>query len=194
MKRSIISLFLILAAFMLSACFFTATGDTNLVATLSVLETQVAKLSTQETHQDEIISYLATQVRSLPVPPSADPQVPTPYYPVIGGILIEGGSCCVGGVAGETIEIEVAIETRNPETGGAVEQMRIASGSRTFGEPEMNELAWEDFTPTKTFYFLPPINWVGFYVCVQFRDVNGDLSQVYCDDISVEGMPPSPTP
>ena len=38
------------------------------------------------------------------------------------------------------------------------------------------------------------LNWVGFYQRVQYRDALGNLSSVYCDDISLEGNPPPPTP
>ena len=36
-------------------------------------------------------------------------------------------------------------------------------------------------------------NFQGRYVNVQYRDVAGNMSPVYCDDISIEGMPPTPT-
>jgi hypothetical protein len=39
-----------------------------------------------------------------------------------------------------------------------------------------------------------PINWTGFYVSVQYRDAEGNLSPVVCDDISIEGHSPTPTP
>jgi hypothetical protein len=29
---------------------------------------------------------------------------------------------------------------------------------------------------------------------VQYRDASGNVSPMYCDDISVEGMPAQPTP
>jgi hypothetical protein len=39
-----------------------------------------------------------------------------------------------------------------------------------------------------------PVNWTGFYVSVQYRDADGNLSPVYDDDVSVEGQPPTLTP
>jgi len=39
-----------------------------------------------------------------------------------------------------------------------------------------------------------PLNWVGFYVTAQFRDQLHNLSAVVQDDVSVEGMPPMPSP
>jgi hypothetical protein len=38
------------------------------------------------------------------------------------------------------------------------------------------------------------IKWVGYYVCVQYRDAMGNISLIYSDDISVEDIPVSPTP
>jgi hypothetical protein len=36
------------------------------------------------------------------------------------------------------------------------------------------------------------LNWTGFYVCVQYQDEHGNVSPVYRDDISVEGVPRPP--
>ena len=38
------------------------------------------------------------------------------------------------------------------------------------------------------------INIQGWYANAQYRDDAGNISPVYCDDISVEGMPAQPTP
>jgi hypothetical protein len=48
---------------------------------------------------------------------------------------------------------------------------------------------WEDFAESKTYPVPVAINWTGFYLCVQYQDEHGNLSPVYQDDISVEGMP-----
>jgi hypothetical protein len=75
-----------------------------------------------------------------------------------------------------------------------VEEMRVNTGGTCFSEEEMAEANWQPFSPEQTFPLQVPINWVGFYVSVQYRDEGGNLSAVACDDISVEGHPPSPTP
>jgi hypothetical protein len=54
----------------------------------------------------------------------------------------------------------------------------------------MEPASWERFAASKTFPVYVALNWVGFYVSAQFQDEHGNLSPVYCDDISVEGMPP----
>jgi hypothetical protein len=168
--------------------------ERDITAQISAMETQISVLSTRSASSEQVISYLATQLwagYSTPFP--ADPS-PTPYRPVIGGILLENGACCVGGPAGEPLEIEAVLEARNPDTALAVQEMRLLSGGRPVDEAELGEVAWEPYAPVRSFVYEPPINWSGFTVCVQFRDVEGNLSTVTCDDISVEGSPPSPTP
>ncbi len=70
---------------------------------------------------------------------------------------------------------------------------------------------WTPFYPHQEVVF--PADWLGrrtlninasfrdaggnnvlYFVSVQYRDANGNVSPVYCDDISVEGMPPPPRP
>jgi len=193
MPRNLVFI-LLFFTLLLSGCILLADKDSDLEERLAGLETQVVALSTRSASDAEILSYLATRVDAVAIPPQSGVISPTPYHPVSGGILLENGSCCIGGTAGETIEIVAMLESQNPQTGRAVDSMRFAAGGRSFGEEELQESAWERYAPTRTFLYQPPINWSGFYVCVQFRDVDGNLSDVYCDDISVEGSPPAPTP
>jgi hypothetical protein len=72
--------------------------------------------------------------------------------------------------------------------------MRTRFGAVSFDEMEMIEAPWEPFETTKTYEVKIFINWVGYYVSVQYRDIEGNLSPVYVDDISVEGHPVSPIP
>ncbi|MFQ5343812.1 MAG: hypothetical protein ACE5F6_19890 [Anaerolineae bacterium] len=111
-------------------------------------------------------------------------------HPVSGSVLIEGGACCVGGTAGATIDIDVAFEATSPF--GDVTQMRTRGsyGGGCTTEDGLAALPWEPFVSQRTFPVTVAINWIGFYVSVQYRDAAGLLSGVYCDDISVEGMPP----
>ncbi|MCJ7626224.1 MAG: hypothetical protein MUO76_22260 [Anaerolineaceae bacterium] len=187
-------LLLLLLIIFLSACLQFDAPDANLNATISALEAQVDSLSTQEVRQDEFISYLATLVWD-PNPGGPPTLIPTytPYHPIIGGVLIEDGACCVGGTTGETIEVEVIFEARNIEM-GKVTEMRTLAGGMQLSEVQMQDAEWEPYVSTKTFPVQVFINWIGFYVCVQFRDVEGNLSDVMCDDISVEGAPADPTP
>jgi hypothetical protein len=167
-----------------------ASSYSRLSRIVSGLEKSNADLATQVASQNEIISYLATRI-----PPRViTPAIPTltPYRPVYGSVVIEGGQCCVGGLAGETIEVGVVFEATSPLA--EVTEMRVRSGGLHFTEDEMAYAHWEDFVPYKTFSVHVAINWVGFYVTVQYRDELGNLSLVYYDDISVEGHPETPTP
>lgn len=114
------------------------------------------------------------------------------FAPVTGSVLFEGGACCVGGQAGDTIQIDAAFEAASPYA--AVTDIRVASryGGGCLTQAELSHSAWEPFAPTRSFPVTLVVNWVGFYVTVQYRDGAGHVSPVYCDDISVAGMPPSP--
>jgi CSLREA domain-containing protein len=113
---------------------------------------------------------------------------------VMGSVLLEDGICCVAGTAGETIDIDASFEATSPMR--EVTEMRILSGSREFTPAEMEAASWEPFSSQKAFSITIPLNWSSFYVYVQYRDSNGNLSPITSDDISVEGQPiePPPTP
>jgi hypothetical protein len=112
-------------------------------------------------------------------------------FPVSGSVVLAGGASATGGVAGQAIQIQAAFTATSPE--GVVTRMRVKqSGTCQIGQIRMDEVIWEPFNSTKTYTVPVAINWVGFYVAAQYHDEKGNLSPVYCDDISVEGMPPSP--
>ena len=136
-----------------------------------------------------ILAFLLTSGISACVPPSSsrEPADPGPTQLIEGSVTIEDGRCCVGAIAGQQISIHVTFAATSPF--GQITQMRIKTGLHAFNEAELSEAEWEAFSSTKAFQYSPPINWTGFYVSAQFRDESGNLSQVYSDDISVEGMP-----
>jgi hypothetical protein len=168
------------------------TENARLANQVAGLATSDARQATQIASQERMIGYLATRVGALPPPTVAPLPTMTPYHPVYGSVEIEEGRCCVGGIAGETIQVDVAFEATSPRA--EVTEMRTRAGGIHFTESEMAEAEWEPFVPLKTFPVYVAINWIGFYVSVQYRDAQGNLSPVYYDDISVEGHPPSPTP
>jgi hypothetical protein len=106
---------------------------------------------------------------------------------VSGTVVLEGGRCCAGGVAGEAIQLEAEFQASSPFA--EVTEMRVRPGSKFYDEQEMQAAPWESFKKQKTFSVPVVINWVGFYVSVQFRDAQGNISPVYYDDISIEGSP-----
>ncbi|NMB54123.1 MAG: hypothetical protein GYA15_05430 [Leptolinea sp.] len=113
-------------------------------------------------------------------------------YPVNGSIKIEGSPCCAGGTAGSKLEIKVNLQAESPA--GRVTEMRLGR-SCPFSPADLRDM-WEPFTGEKTLETTIPINWTTFSVNVQYRDEKGNLSQVYCDSLGLEGSPqePSPTP
>lgn len=106
-------------------------------------------------------------------------------FPVTGSVQIEGGRGAAGGTAGSQITLKVQLSAASPA--GKVTQMRV--------QPTTNcrqtalTAAWEPFAPEKSFTTTLALNWVGFYVSAQFKDEKGNLSPIYCDDISLEGNP-----
>ena len=72
--------------------------------------------------------------------------------------------------------------------------MRVHAGGNPLAQAQFEQIAWQPYVRDISFEAPVFINWVGFYVQVQFRDELGNLSPIFVDDISVEGMPASETP
>jgi hypothetical protein len=107
-------------------------------------------------------------------------------FPVTGSLVLQNGLCCAGGKVGTTIQINATFEAASPAT--PVTQMRLMNRCATLAE--MNTASWEPFVAQKSFHSqVSAPNWVGWQLAVQYRDANGNLSPVYCDDLSIEGMP-----
>ena len=106
----------------------------------------------------------------------------------IGAVQIAGGSCCIGGFDGETIQAQVSFSAASPF--GRVSQMRVRT--TCLADSDLEGADWELFVNTKTYPVQVAINWTTFYICVQYQDEYGNLSPVYRDDIAVEGMPRGP--
>ena len=105
-----------------------------------------------------------------------------------GAVQIAGGSCCIGGYDGETVQAQVSFSAAS--SFGSVSQMRVLAYCAA--DTDLESVAWEPFVDSKTLPVHVVINWTGFTVCVQYQDEHGNLSPVYRDDISVEGMPRGP--
>ena len=109
-------------------------------------------------------------------------------YPVQGSVVWEDGKCCIGGIAGDTLQARVTFTATSPF--GVVREMRMAFGWMCYEEGQLSEKAWEPYVPSSAYPISVALNWVGYYISVQYRNEQGNLSPVYCDDISVEGLPP----
>ena len=108
-------------------------------------------------------------------------------FPVTGSLLLEDGRCCAGGTAGSQVEVNATFRAESPA--GKVTTMRVSTAGGCLRDAASLDAPWEPFAEGKQFTPTLAINWVGFYVNVQFRDEAGNLSAVYCDDISMEGSP-----
>ncbi len=113
-----------------------------------------------------------------------------PSGDVEGTVEIEGGRCCVGSTAGDTIEVEVAFSATS--SAGEVTEMRVATAGIKFDAAAMADVPWEPFAPSKSYPVAVALNWTGYWVSAQFRDAAGNVSPVVYDDISVEGSPAGP--
>jgi hypothetical protein len=123
----------------------------------------------------------------------AQAATPTPSnsYPVTGSVVLKGGASVAGGAVGSALAIDAAFKASSPS--GQVTEMRTAVRYGGNCLKDMSSVTWEPFAPTKTLTVTVALNFIGLYVSAQFRDANGNLSPIVCDDISVEGMPPKPT-
>jgi hypothetical protein len=134
-----------------------------------------------------------TPTWTVPVIPTTQQVVTPPTNSFQGSVLLQGGICCLGGVVGTEVKLRKDFAAKSPF--GSVTEMRLKEGMFCFSEAEMADASWEPFSASVTEPFaITAINWVGHYLSVQYRDSLGNLSPVFCDDISVEGMPALSTP
>lgn len=172
-----------LVVFLLSACNLPARA-TGLPTTAPALPSDTATLRPMtETPVTPPVPSL-TPIRRLT--PGADG--------VNGGIVLQDGGCCIGGIVNSTANLRIDLPAAS--TGSTVTEMRLRlGGGGCAGEAEMEALPWQPYQPSLDHALrIQAINWVGWYASVQYRDGQGRLSPVYCDDISVEGMPSPVTP
>ena len=129
---------------------------------------------------------------TTPVIPATtvEPQITSAPSGIQGSVEWEAGRCCAGGVAGETIQLQADFKAESAS--GVVQDMRAATGGMCFDETELETVGWEPFVLSKEYPVQVALNWIGYYISVQYRDDQGILSPVYCDDISVEGSPAAP--
>ena len=146
----------------------------------------VAPQETAETSL-EIVSVIeaGTPIYALPEQVQTAVAVTQAAFPVSGSVKIDGSPCCVGGKAGSTIQVKVIFAAASPA--GEVAEMRVSSCFVLNETPD--QASWEPFTPEKTFDINVALNWTTFSLGVQYRDGQGNLSPVYCDEIAVEGSP-----
>jgi hypothetical protein len=183
---------LIIVQLLVIACAgFTTSGSDN--QTITELQAEISRLSTHAANQDAIISHLATQVRPLTGQPELPHPTFTPYLPIIGVIHIDDDSCCVGGTAGDMVDINVFLEVQNIEQVEVLE-MRLVHGGAPPAPLEMENALWEPYLSSVIITIPVITNWTNYHVCAQFRDTSGYISEMACDNIAVEGHPASTGP
>ena len=132
----------------------------------------------------------AIPLEKLPAPILTAAAATRSAFPLTGSVLIEGGRCCAGGIAGSQVNLKVEFQAAS--SGGKVVEMKAQPGSACIKDPTQLKAGWEPFQVIKTYSTSLAINWAGWYINVQYRDDQGNLSPVYCDDISLEGSPSLP--
>lgn len=138
------------------------------------------------------------EIRSSEPPQLLVPTLaPPPFTPqpdaFTGAVQIQGGACCAGGLVGDVLDLRLAFAVYSPSA--PVTAMRLRTNGVCFQEADLNQAEWQPFQAGMDLrYTVSAINWVGLWASVQYRDAEGNLSPVACDDISIEGMPAMQTP
>jgi hypothetical protein len=178
-----------------------------LSSTLAALETEKAQLAADVENLEGWNSYMSTQIgahqltlRDLEATAGMGRigSGPTPTFTltpwdVIYGVMIEGNSCCVGGTAGETIDVVVQFQPDWSELETPAVEMRVITGVANVYPGDMVNIPWEPVVAEKTYPVYVAINWTTFWVHVQYRTAEGVVSSIYSDEIGVEGMPAQTT-
>ena len=139
--------------------------------------------------------HLPSATSFQPIPGSSvTQQAGTPQHlSSQGSVVLQGDLCCVGGVVGTTVALRMDFVPPSSFSGRI--EMRRKEGMDCLSEEDMASTPWEPFIATITEpYTITAINWIGYAISVQYRDSQGRISPVFCDEISVEGMPAPPEP
>ena len=197
MSRRVLWLVFLLFGLFLSSCGL-GVMDPEVIRRVDSLETEVARYkeyinyqATQIGRQEELIQHLATRIPVMR--DGKNDRVPTPtltpYDSWMGGVIIEGDICCAGGTAGD--EVELTVEFLVQSRGGEVTEMRVLVGHAS--SADIDQAPWEPYIQEKTYSAILANNWTTFWVHALFRDSSGVVSEVYSDEIALEGMPPMTT-
>jgi hypothetical protein len=152
-----------------------------LVSTVQAYQaTRIGLVQAEQGDNAAVVTTAAPELPGITLTPS-----PTRVTEVTGSVEIEDGICCAGGHAGETIELSVAFNADS--TQGNVVEMRVVTAFVRADQERMSEETWVPFQPELSFSTQLAVNWVGFWISVQYRDVQGNVSPIYYDDISLEG-------
>ena len=191
---------------LISGCDVTIDGgEADHDSQIAALQTENAQLSTEIADLEGIFSYQATRINSnsdvisylatrMPygeLPTQGYPTF-TPYTPGWGGgsVVFEDGRCCAGATTGEDIQLKASFNAGS--LNGEVVEMQVRLGIYDATEEDMAEAEWEPFAGEKEYSWTVATNWMGVWIFVQFHYDQGNVSAIYSDDMSVEGMPAQP--
>lgn len=153
-------------------------GDLNLLQPTEVLQVSIQVISRADPAQ--VVGTMSPHIQTAQAATQS-------AFPVTGAVKIANGACCAGGKANSEINLEVEFQAES--SAGVVNEMRLLTGGQCFRDLDSLDAPWEPFVTKKILTTTLALNWIGFYVNVQFRDTQGYLSPVICDDISLEGSP-----
>ena len=112
---------------------------------------------------------------------------------ISGTVVIEGGNCCISGLYGDILHIHAQFSASSLSS--QVTQMRTqpSYGGSCVPSEFLEAQNWKPFTPEVDYLIHVSAQQNAFYVSVQYRAANGEVSRVYCDDILVETQFPTVT-
>ncbi len=134
-------------------------------------------------------SVIKVPLNSAGAVQAASPSQPVTSTAGVTGKIQVGDQSVVDATAGAPINIRVKFEASS--SAGAVTEMRVKQNSRNtcMTSDEMNDAPWEALVAEKVYTYNPPASESTYTVHVQYRDVKGNISTVYCGQVLVDGTP-----
>jgi hypothetical protein len=175
-------------------CCGEVSSQVEVVAMTSTMSAQVVGQAIQRKWQHETDSYhlMRSPTNKAESQSGCNMAItPTMWDMVRGTVLIEDGRCCAGGEVGEQLVLEVQLLAIGNH--GKITHIRYLSGAGPFTRVDFDGVAFIPYRERITVETRVTVNWVGFWVGVQFLDEHGNLSGIFNDDISIEGWQPQLT-
>jgi hypothetical protein len=106
---------------------------------------------------------------------------------ISGSVELNNGACCTGGTIGDEVIVsaKISLDNRQQET----TLMRTALSTSCLSADGLTDAEWIPFQSQQVSSYVAISGWIGIYFNVQFMNETGEISQIFCDDISVEGLP-----
>lgn len=124
-------------------------------------------------------------IEKLPDPMLTSVAATRQAFPVTGSVLIENGREKAGGLVPALTPLWVQFQAVSPF--GKVTEMRVGGANYCFSHTRLDNALWQPFVDARIYEVSHPIGYMRWVIFVQYRDASGNLSPVYCDDISLDG-------